>query len=77
MGIAAIELETSLASTAAALLTDTATLFCGRAAATISTARASAKIAIGTCLRQPGRLGATESARAGLTNADAAARRLR
>ena len=67
----------SLASMIAALSTGTATVRCGRAAATISAAIAIANTSIGAWRRQPGRRGATDSVSAGPTNASAARARRR
>ena len=70
--MALIELEMSLASMIAALLTGTATVRCGRAAAAMSRAMAIAKTSIGACRRQRGRRGVTESVMSGAANAAAA-----
>jgi hypothetical protein len=75
--VASMEPETSVASMIAARSTGTATVFCGLAAATISTASASANAAMGACRRQPGRRGATDFRSAGEANAVAARRRSR
>src|SRR5262245_49852891 len=58
-----------------AVLTGTATVVWGRAAAMISAAIASAKASIGTCRRQRGRLGATDGVSGRVTNAEAASLR--
>src|SRR3954447_5129168 len=75
--VASIDPETSVASMIDARSTGTATVFCGLAAATISTASARAKAAMGACRRQPGRRGATDASNAGAANAVAARRRSR
>src|SRR3954453_12968919 len=75
--VASIEPDTSGASMMAARSTGTATVFCGLAAATISTASASANASIGAWRRHPGRRGATEASSAGAGKAVAARRRSR
>ena len=75
--VALIELEMSLASMIAALLTGTATVRWGRAAAAMSAATAIANTSIGAWRRQPGRRGVTDSVSAGAANAAAASRRRR
>src|SRR3954468_20179739 len=75
--IASIEPDTSVASMIAARSTGTATVFCGLAAATISTAGASASASSGAWLRPPGRRGATDASSAGAAKAVAARRRSR
>src|SRR4051812_33545047 len=75
--VASIEPDTSVASMIAARSTGTATVFCGLAAATISTASASANASIGAWRRHPGRRGATEASSAGAAKAVAARRRSR
>ena len=75
--VALIELEMSLANMIAALLTGTATVRCGRAAAAMSRATAMANTSIGAWRRQPGRRGVTDSVRMGAANAAATFRRRR
>jgi len=75
--VAPIEFEMSLTSMIAALLTGTATVRCGRAAAAMSTTMAMAKISIGAWRRHPGRCGVTEAVRAGAANVAAISRRRR
>ena len=70
--LASIDPLTSVARRIEARSTGTATVVRGRAAATMRTPSAIAKISIGTCRRQPGRFGATEATRAGAANAAAA-----
>ena len=75
--VACIELLTSSASMIAPSVTGSATLRCGRAAATIRIASAISKTSIGTCRRQRGCRGATDAVSAGATNFDAARLRRR
>ena len=75
--VACIEPLTSVMSMIDARSTGTATVFCGRAAATIRIASASRKASIGACIRQRGRFGATEGVIAGAAKAAAARRRSR
>ena len=74
--VAPIELEVSVSRNTAASSTGTATDVCGRAAATISTASASANAAYGAWRRHPGVSGATDGLSAGAANACAARSRV-